>query len=122
MRLTYDISSLYQNKNKVKSARLRETELQQQKAWIEDNVQQEVKALAIKYSEAINRMRVIKKSIEQAEANYNIQNTKYANQLTLLTDLLEADNLYQESRLNYIQANIAALSIYYRLLFITGKL
>ena len=66
-------------------------------------------------------MRVIKKSIEQAEANYNIQNIKYANQLTLLTDLLEADNLYQESRLNYIQANIAALSIYYRLLFITGK-
>ena len=122
VRLTYEISSLYQNKNKVKSARLRETELQQQKDWIEDNVQQEVKALAIKYNEAINRMRVIKKSIEQAEANYNIQNTKYANQLTLLTDLLEADNLYQESRLNYIQANIAALSIYYRLLFITGKL
>lgn len=122
VKLTYDISSLYQNKQRMKASRLRETALKQQKDWIEDNVQQEARALVVKYNEAIHRIRVIKKSIEQAEANYNIQNTKYANQLTLLTDLLEADNLYQESRFNYIQANIAALSIYYRLLFITGKL
>jgi outer membrane protein len=122
VKLTYDISSLYQNKNKIKSVSLRETELKQQKEWIEDNVHQEVSALAIKYQEALHRMLVIQKSIEQAEANYNIQNTKYSNQLSLLTDLLEADNLYQDSRFNYVQANIAAMSVYYRLLFVTGKL
>ena len=122
VKFTYDISSLYQNKNKVKAAGIRETELKQQKEWLEDNVQQEVKTLGIKYNEAVERILVIKKNIEQTEANYNIQNTKYANQLSLLTDLLDADNLYQESRFNFIQANIAALSLYYRLLFITGKL
>lgn len=122
VKVTYDISSLYQNKERVRSSRLRETALKDQKGWIEDNVRQEAKALAIKYNEALNRLSVIKKSIEQAEANYKIQKTRYANQLTLLTDLLEADNLYQETRFNYVQANIAALSIYYRLLFITGKL
>jgi len=122
VKLTYELSSLYQNKNKVRAACIRETELKQQKDWIEDNVQQEAKALAIKYNEAVKRMLVVKKNIEQAEINYNIQNTKYANQLSLLTDLLDADNLYQESRFNYVQANIGALSIYYRLLFITGKL
>lgn len=122
IRISYDISSIYQNKNRIKSSRLRESALKDQKKWIEDNVRQEVQALAIKYNEAMNRLAVTKKTIEQAEVNYNIQNTKYANQLTLLTDLLEADNLYQETRFNYIQANIAALSIYYRLLFIIGKL
>lgn len=122
VKLTYDISSIYQNKNKVKASRLRESELKQQKDWIEDNIEQEAKALTIKYQEAVNRLQVIKRSIEQAEINYNIQNTKYSNQLSLLTDLLEADNLYHESRFNYIQANVAALSIYYRLLFILGKL
>lgn len=122
VKATYDISSLYQNKNKVLASHIREEELMQQKEWIEDNVQQEVKALVTKYSEAINRMSVIEKSIEQAEANYKIQNAKYSNQLSLLTDLLEADNLFYEAKFNYIQANIAALSIYYRLLFITGKL
>lgn len=122
IKATYDISSLYQNKNKVKASLIREDELKQQKEWIEDNVQQEVTALITKYSEATNRMSVIEKSIEQAEANYKIQNAKYSNQLSLLTDLLEADNLLYEAKFNYIQANIAALSIYYRLLFITGKL
>ena len=122
VRVTYEISSFYQNKNKVKAAAVRETELKQQKDWIEDNVLQEVKALAIKYNETAKRMLVIKKNIEQTEANYNIQNLKYSNQLCLLTDLLDADNLYQESRYNYIQTHIAALSIYYRMLFVTGKL
>ena len=122
VRFSYDISSLYQNKSKIRSARLRAMGLKQQQSWITDNVQQEARTLAIKYVEAVNRLSVIRKSIEQAEINYEIQNTKYANQLSLLTELLDADNLYQESRFNYIQANIAALSIYYRLLFITGKL
>lgn len=122
VRVTYDITSLYQNKNRVRASAIRETELKQQKDWIADNVLQELKALAIKYNETAKRMLVIKKNIEQTEANYNIQNLKYSNQLSLLTDLLDADNLYQESRYNYIQAHIAALSIYYRMLFITGKL
>lgn len=122
IKLSYDISSLYQNKSKVKAARIRALELRQQKDWVVDNVAQETRTLEVKYKEAIKRMVVIRKSIEQAKANYDIQNTKYLNHLSLLTDLLDADNLYQESRFNYIQANIAALSIYYRLLFTTGKL
>ncbi|WP_298739919.1 TolC family protein [uncultured Chitinophaga sp.] len=122
VRLTYELSSRYQHKNKVRASRLRESRLQQQQEWISENVQQEATALNIKYNEALNRAAVTKKSIEQAATNYQIQHTKYANQLSLLTDLLEADNLYQESRLNHIQANIAALSLYYRLLFLTGKL
>jgi outer membrane protein TolC len=122
VRLSYEISSLYQNRNKTKAARLREAALRQQKEWITDNVQQEANALALKYHEGLNRIVVTQKSVEQAEANYRIQNTKYFNQLGLLTDLLEADNLYQESRFNYVQAHISALSIYYRLLFVVGKL
>ncbi len=122
VKLTYDISSLYQNSNKVKAARLRTVALGEQQRWVADNVSQEVQALTIKYHEAAHRLRVIRKSIEQAETNLHIQTTKYANQLSLLTDLLEADNLYQETRFNYLQANIAATAIYYRLLFISGKL
>src|SRR5690606_18079038 len=109
-------------KNKVKASHIRENELKVQKEWVEDNLLQEVNALIIKYEEAINKMAVIEKSIEQAQINYDIQNAKYTNQLSLLTDLLEADNLLYEAKFNYIQANIVAISIYYRLLFITGKI
>lgn len=122
VKATYDISSLYQNKNKVQASHIRENELKVQKEWVKDNLLQEVNALIVKYEEAINKMSVIEKSIEQAQINYDIQNAKYTNQLSLLTDLLEADNLLYEAKFNYIQANIVAISIYYRLLFITGKI
>src|SRR5690606_17635875 len=106
VKATYDISSLYQNKNKVQASRIRENELKVQKEWVKDNLLQEVNALIVKYEEAINKMSVIEKSIEQAQINYDIQNAKYTNQLSLLTDFLEADNLLYEAKFNYIQANI----------------
>jgi outer membrane protein len=40
----------------------------------------------------------------------------------LLTDLLDADNLYQETRDNLVQAQTGAQFIYYSLLYISGKL
>ena len=88
---------------------------------IRDNVKQEANGLLIKYQEALNRIKVTEKSIEQASVNYKIVSAKYFNQLALLTDLLDADNLYQESRFNLVQAQTTAQFIYYQLLFTSGK-
>lgn len=120
--LHYDISSLYHNKNKVKAARERFDAIGVQKEYINDNVKEEIVALNIKYAEALNRIEVTNKSIEQSRVNFDIINTKYLNQLSLLTDLLDADNLYQESRYTNVNAQIGALIIYYRLLYTTGNL
>jgi outer membrane protein len=60
--------------------------------------------------------------VEQALLNYRIVNTKYLNQLSLLTDLLDADNLYQESRFNLVKAQTDALGIYYHILYSSGNL
>jgi outer membrane protein len=97
-------------------------ELQFVQQNISDNVKQEAGGLLIKYCEALNRVAVTQKSIEQARANYKIVSTKYFNQLALLTDLLDADNLYQETRYNLVEAETTAQFIYYRLLFTSGKL
>jgi outer membrane protein len=122
LKAQYSISSMYQNKAKVAAGKLRLKELQvQQEAW-SDQVGMEVKAYYIKYAEALSRISVIERSVEQAGVNYHIVNTKYLNQLSLLTDLLDADNLYQESRFNLIRAQIDALDIYYRILYTGGHL
>lgn len=120
--LNYNISSLYHNKNKVRAARERFDAIELQKEYIKDNVKEEIEALNIKYTEALNRIEVTDKSIEQSKVNFDIINTKYLNQLSLLTDLLDADNLYQESRYSNVNAQIGALIIYYRLLYTTGNL
>lgn len=122
IRAQYAISSLYHNKNKVAAARERLQSLQLQREYLTDNVNENIRSLYIKYSESLTRIRVAEKSIEQAAANLKIVNTKYFNQLALLTDLLDADNLYLESHFNLVKAQTDATGYYYRLLYVTGKL
>lgn len=122
LKAQYSISSLYHNKNKVSAAKLRVKELEIQEQAYGDNVRTEVRSYFIKYGEALTRISVNEHSVEQARVNYAIVNTKYLNQLSLLTDLLDADNLYQESRFNLIRAQTDALSIYYHILYSSGNL
>ena len=121
VKVSYNISSIYQNKNKMSAGKIRLQELYYVQQNIKDNVKQEADGLLIKYQEALNRIKVNEKSIEQARVNYRIVSAKYFNQLALLTDLLDADNLYQESRFNLVQAQTSAQFIYYQLLYASGK-
>jgi outer membrane protein TolC len=122
IKVSYNISSLYQNTHKVSAAEIRLDEIRQNQQLVQDNAREEVKSLLIRYNESLNRVAVMQQSIVQATVNYRIVNTKYFNQLALLTDLLDADNLYQEARYNLISAETDASLIYYNLLYATGNL
>lgn len=118
----YNLSSIYQNKGKKTAARYRIAEFKTQREAIQDQTHQEIDGYEIKYSEALHRIEVNEQSIKQSESNYKIISTKYFNQLALLTDLLDADYLYQESRFNLVKAQADAILIYYRMLYAAGKL
>lgn len=122
LQLQYTISSIYQNKNKLAAAKMRVKESELLQKEYTHIILSEIKAYYIKYEESLNRISVNERSVEQAKVNYRIVNIKYLNQLALLTDLLDADNLYQESRLNLIKAQTDALTIYYRILYTSGNL
>ena len=122
LRVQYNISSLYQNRHKETSARIRQRELTLLQSSIEDNTNQEIDALYRKYGEALDRIGVAQESILQASANYKIVSAKYFNQLALLTDLLDADNLYLEARYSLIRSQTDALVFYYRILYVSGNL
>ena len=122
LKAQYSISSVYHNKSKQEAARLRVKELEMQREAYGDYVRMEIGAYYIKYREALTRISVNERSGEQALVNYRIVNTKYLNQLSLLTDLLDADNLYQESRYNLVRAQTDALGIYYHILYSSGNL
>ncbi len=122
LKAQYSVSSLYHNRRKLAAAKLRIKELEVQREAYTDNVRTEIKSYYIKYAEALTRISVTAHSVEQATVNYSIVNTKYLNQLSLLTDLLDADNIYQESRFNLIRAQTDALAIYYHILYASGNL
>tara|TARA_R110002051_G_scaffold314666_1_gene391992 strand:+ start:52988 stop:54367 length:1380 start_codon:yes stop_codon:yes gene_type:complete len=122
LKMSFDISSLYQNHHKINASNYRLEKIKLQTKYVEENIEQEKHSLYIKYMEALNRIEVTEKSIEQAKSNYNIVNTKYFNQLALLTDLLDADNLYQQSKFDYIRARINTIILYNKILYLTAQL
>lgn len=121
-KMQYSLSSLYQNNHKVKAEKERLEELKVNENAIQDNLKLEVSSLKIKLEDTKEKMEIAKKNIEQSKVNLKIVNTKYFNQLALLTDLLEADNLYLQSKYKLIEAQTSLLNYYYQILYTTGKI
>jgi len=122
LNLTYHISALFDRKHALSIARthinLQELAEEQEK----QNIRTEIKAAYLKHQEALDRVNVLESSLRQANENYRIVNTKYFNQLAILTDLLDANTVQLNAQLQLTAAKTNVLYTYYQLLNICGKL
>lgn len=121
-KMQYSLSSLYQNNHKVRAEKQHLEELKTNENAVRDNLKLEISSLKIKLEDTKEKMEIAEKNIEQSKVNLKIVNTKYFNQLALLTDLLEADNLYLQSKYKLIEAQTSLLNYYYQILYTTGKI
>lgn len=116
------ISALYHNRHKVKAAEIQYMQQEVEHADTEDKIRQEVNECFLRYKEALTRIDVAKENISQATENLRIVNNTYFNQLSLITDLLDADTQLLQTRFDYAAARIAAQLQYYQLQKATGNL
>lgn len=121
-KMQYSLSSLYQNNHKVRAEKQLLEELKTNKNAVRDNLKLEISSLKIKLEDTQEKIKIATKNIEQSKVNLKIVNTKYFNQLALLTDLLEADNLYLQSKYKLIEAQTYLLNYYYQILYTIGKI
>lgn len=89
--LKYDIGSLYKNKTKVKQAQAQAETLKWNQAALEDNIKSQIFTNIQNYIEALKKLDVYQKAIQQADENYRVTKNKYDNSLATTTDLLDAD-------------------------------
>ena len=122
IKASFPISSFYHNKHKLQAARIKYQ--QQEIAHLEtsDKVRQEVKEAYLRYTESVKRIEVARENIKQASENLRIVNNTYFNQLSLLTDLLDADTQLLQTRFDLAAAQIAAQLQFYKLQQVTGNL
>ncbi len=72
--------------------------------------------------EAEEKIVIAKQAIQQAEENYRIVKVKYGNQLSLITELIDADNAYLEAQSRLISLEVNRQLKYYQLEYLLGNL
>lgn len=120
--LSYNLSSLFQNNHKMHEAR---HYVNLRKNWEEQvmqNIRVQVRSAFIRHNEALDRVHALILSVAQAEENYRIVRNRYMNQLSILTDLLDASNVRLEAELQLTNARTEVVYTYYQLLRSCGNL
>lgn len=120
--LSYNLSSLYHNKHKMHEAKQYVDLRHNAEEQLMQEIRIHVRSAYIRHQEAIDRIKALQLSVKQAEENYRIVNNRYLNQLSILTDLLDASSVRLEAELQLTTAQSEAVYTYYQLMHACGNL
>lgn len=113
--LSYPLSSLYKNRHKLEEARLNIDASQQQEELRKQSLRMEIRTALIRHQEAQDRVKALKLSVRQARENYRIMRNRYFGQLSILTDLLDANSVLLDAELQLTTARARVIYTYYEL-------
>lgn len=111
----YSLSSLWKTKSKVQEAQAQQRQLQINRDILSDNIHLSINKAYRDYLTSLKKIDVSNKAVEQATENYRISKNKYANNLLLLTDLLDAKVSELQARLDLSVAKADVVLAYYTL-------
>lgn len=120
--LQYNLGSLWKTKAKISQAESREKELIADQAQLENTVRLQVNQDFENYLLNQKKTEVYEKAVVQAEENYRITKNKYDNALVNTTELLDANVLLLQSKINLAVAKADVMLAYSKLLQTTGTL
>ena len=113
--LSYPLSSLYKNRHKLEEARLNIDASQQQEELRKQSLRMEIRTALIRHQEAQDRVKALELSVRHARENYRIMRNRYFGQLSILTDLLDANSVLLDAELQLTTARARVIYTYYEL-------
>lgn len=120
--LSYNLSSLYHNKHRMNAAKQTVALRRNEEGQLEQSLRINIKSTYLHHKEAVDRVEALKLAVRQAEENYRIVQNRYMNQLSILTDLLDASSVRLDAELQLTVARTQTLYTYYELLRASGNL
>ncbi len=120
--VSYDLSSIFKNGKQVKLARSKAKEAEVATSLLGDQIKEEVFQAQQNYTLSLTQSAVYDKAVQQATENYRIVKDKYDNNLSNTNDLLEADYIALQSKINQALSKADIAQKYYELQFASGKL
>ncbi|MFB0499607.1 outer membrane protein [Mucilaginibacter sp. OAE612] len=120
--VSWNFSSLWTNKNKVTEAKIQEQQVEINKGITTDRIKNEVNQSYQSYTQALEKVKLLQTSIDQAGENNKILESKYKSNIASATDRADAETLLYQAQINLELAKADAGLAYYTLLKSTGKI
>ena len=120
--LNYNFMNLYSNKFNLASATALIDQGNAQRAQLAESVQLQLKQQHLAYLREKEKIAVSEKAFRQAQENYRVTRNKYNGGISILTDLLDADALLLQTRINYSTARADAEIAWYNMQYAIGGL
>ena len=120
--LSYNISSIYTSRHKVRRA---DTVIRESREAYDmglETVRNDVQAAFESYRTAVTELRTQEKSLELARQNYDIISDRFANGMALVTDMVDAANVRLSAEIGLDNARTMLRFCYYRLQYVTDSL
>lgn len=119
---SWDIGTLYTNKNKEREAAVQRRELNTARDQAVDDIRQDVHKEFINYQTALEQIKVLQVAVDQAKENERITESKFKNNLVNTTDRIDAQTQLYQARVNLELAQSDATVAYYNVIRATGKM
>ncbi len=120
--MRYSISSLWKGSEKITQAKSKTMELEWMKSQLSDQVIIQVNKSYQQLLVAKQKINLLNNAIQQVSENYKIVDSKYKNNLATVQELLDADVLQFQAKVQYEFAKADASIAYYRLLQVSNQL
>ncbi|MEO6071292.1 MAG: TolC family protein [Chitinophagaceae bacterium] len=118
--IQYNLASLWKLKARVQEAKAREKQVAANEDMLTNAIRLQVNQAYLNYLLSRKKIAVQAEAVAQAEDNYNVINNKYKNGLATVTDLLDADIVQLQARMNYSFSKSDAAVAYQKLLQSAG--
>ena len=118
----YNLSSLWKNKHDIRKAQHEHAEARERVLLAREGVENGVQASYTQLLTSSVEVHTQKKQVELADENYSVVRNRYANDLALLTDMLDASNTKLSAEMALVNARIQMLYNYYKLKYLTHTL
>ncbi len=121
VKLSWNITNIFTANLYSKEAKANIKLAQASQELTADNIKMEVNSNYSAYRNALDKIRLSEKSVEQANENQRLTKDQYSNGVKNVTDMLNADNLAVTTQINLVNARIDAEIAYAKLMKATGN-
>ena len=118
----YSLSSLWKQDKKVRQAVTGVQRSHWQQQVVAENLDNQVQQAWTLWQQTYADLDTQRKSVQLAQQNYQVVTDRYLNQLSLITDMLDASNIRLNAELQEVDARINIIYAYYKLKYIAGTL